>query len=77
MSLYHTSVHIAMAEWLNGGKLRLCDKGRELDRGGTLRLKTNGKLGFAGEERDRQRQADLDSKTSYTFTRLAYVLHHM
>ena len=31
--------------WLIGGTLYLCDEGKELDRGETLRTMTNGKLG--------------------------------
>ena len=48
----------------------MCDEGRELDRGETLRLKVNEKLGFSSEERDshRQRQTALDLNSLNTFT---------
>ena len=36
---------MAMAEWLLRGTPSMGDKGRELDRGETLRLKMNEKLG--------------------------------
>ena len=41
--------------WLIGGMLYLCDEGKELDRGETLRTMTNGKLRSQakGEEVDR------------------------
>ena len=42
-------MHMAMPEWLIGGTLSLCDKGREIDRSDTLRLKVDGKLGFASK----------------------------
>lgn len=40
------------AEWLIDGMLSMCDE-RYVDRGETLSLKKNEKLGFAGEERQR------------------------
>jgi len=47
---------MATAEWLIRGTLSrtpsMGDKGRELDRGETLRLKTNRKLGFSSKERE-------------------------
>jgi len=42
--------------------LSLCNDGRELDRGETLRLMTNRKLGFTGEERQTEGDTETEDK---------------
>ena len=74
-------MHIAMAEWLISRMLSLCDEGRELDRGETLRLKMNRKLGFASEKWEVDRDELLWTQTSFShvalshFTTVAICLH--